>query len=88
MTAAATQVDWYERRRELEPGQVFRSCYGIVKLDRGVPGDGTRWYVESWLKGYALGETVVPDHWSCEDATIEPGDLIERLPDDYAGEPV
>ena len=58
--------DWYERREELRRGLVFQSVWGIVRLDRGVPGDGTKWYVDSWLN----------DHWSCEDGTIEPGDLI------------
>jgi hypothetical protein len=77
--------EWYERRNELEPGMVFKSCYGIVKLDRGVPGDGTKWYVATWyagrpdIKGYEKGS------FCYDDGTIEPGDLTERLPDDYAG---
>lgn len=66
--------DWYERRDELQPGQVFQSFDGIVKLDRTVPGDGTKWYVATWNNG-----------WSYEDGTIEPGDLAERLADNYAG---
>jgi hypothetical protein len=69
---ATPEIDWYERRHELEPGQVFRSVYGIIKLDRGVPGDGTKWYAAEWYNG-----------WAYYDATIEPCDLIERLPDNY-----
>jgi hypothetical protein len=62
-------TDWYERRNELEPGQMFRTHDGqVVKLDRRVAGDGTRWYVADWGRG-----------WSSEDSTIEPGDLEERL---------
>jgi hypothetical protein len=62
-------IDWYERRDELEPEQVFRARDGsLVKLDRRVPGDGTKWYVADWFNG----------HWSHEDSTIEPGDLSER----------
>jgi hypothetical protein len=62
-------IDWYERRHELEPGQIFRAQDGsIVKLDRRVPGDGTKWYVADWWKG-----------WAYMDSTIEPGDLAERI---------
>lgn len=72
-----TAVDWYERRDELLAGQVFRCNDGtVVKLDRQVPGDGTKWYVQDWSgRG-----------WSCEDGTVEPGDLKDRLSDDYTGE--
>lgn len=77
--------DWYERRNELEPGMVFNSCYGVVKLDRGVPGDGTKWYVQSWYPGIPELAGYENGHWSCDDGTIEPGDLSDRLPDDYAG---
>lgn len=67
---AAPAVDWYERRNELDPGMVFTTCYGgVVKLDYRVPGDGTKWRVLDWYR----------DHWSAEDGTIEPSDLIERL---------
>jgi hypothetical protein len=68
-------IDWYERRNELCPDQVFRTADGVVKLDRRVPGDGTRWYVADWWNG-----------WSYQDSTIEPGDLIEKLPANFAGE--
>jgi hypothetical protein len=83
---ATPETDWYERRHELDPGQVFRTQHGeIVKLDRGVPGDGTRWYVQSWLRSVSRdGRSWSDDHhWSCEDNTIEPGDLKERLPDNF-----
>ena len=40
----------------------------IVKLDRTVPGDGTKWYVADWSNG-----------WAYYDATIEPGDLKTML---------
>lgn len=68
-------IDWYERRHELEPGQIFTTFDGsVVKLDRRVPGDGTKWYVADWM-----------GHWSYEDSTIEPGDLVTRLPDNWHG---
>jgi hypothetical protein len=83
----AEHIDWYERRDELEPGQVFRTMFdSVVRLDRRVPGDGTDWYADDWypglpgIKGYEKG------HWSAEDGRIHPGDLTERLPDNYAGE--
>jgi hypothetical protein len=57
--------DWYERRHELEPGMIFRTVDGIVKLDRQVPGDGTKWEVADWCV----------NHWTYEETTIEPGDL-------------
>lgn len=70
------QIDWYERRDELEEGMIFRCADGdLVKLDRRVPGDGTRWYVADW-SGY----------WRYEDGTIEPGDLVEEI-NDPAQEP-
>lgn len=63
-------IDWYERRNELTPGQVFRTHEGLlVKLDRRVPGDGTKWYVADFWRG-----------WSYMDSTIEPGDLEEMVP--------
>lgn len=78
-------IDWYERRNELEPGMVFRSCWGIVKLDDRVPGDATQWRVQSWYAGHPSIPGYEKGGWFCDDATIEPGDLTERLPDDYAG---
>ncbi|WP_411839881.1 hypothetical protein [Paracoccus sp. ME4] len=64
--------DWYARRDELEHGMVFRDYEGdLVKLDRTVPGDGSKWYVASWWG----------DSWAWMDATIEPGDLVERVDD-------
>ena len=74
--------DWYARRHELEPGMVFDSLAGIVRLDRSVSGDATRWHVETGRHSYTSGKWG----WYCEDATVEPGDLIKRLPDDYKGE--
>lgn len=68
-------ADWYERRSELRRDQVFKRHDGsVVRLDRTVPGDGTQWYVLNWSNG-----------WFADDVTIEPGDLRERLPDNYAG---
>lgn len=65
-------VDWYQHRNELEEGMIFRDgCGNIVKLDRRVPGDGTKWYVLDWFGGT----------WFADDGTIEPGDLVERLKD-------
>lgn len=67
-------TDWYERRNELGPDQVFRCHDGeIVKLDRTIPGDGTAWYAATWWGS----------SWAHMDAHIEPGELAERLPDDY-----
>jgi hypothetical protein len=63
-------TDWYERRHELRPEQVFRCHDGsLVKLDRRVPGDGTKWYVADWWNG----------SWAYMDSTIEPGDLKELV---------
>lgn len=59
-------IDWYERRDELECDMVFRHIHGgVVRLDRSVPGDGTKWYVADWNDG-----------WAYYDSTIEPGELI------------
>lgn len=67
-----TATDWYERRHELEAGMVFEHAHGgLVKLDRTVPGDGTKWYVADWSNG-----------WAYYDSTIEPGELMgEPLPE-------
>lgn len=59
--------DWYERRHELEPGMVFKSCFGIVQLDQRTEGDGTQWDVLTW-NAYA-------GCFSAEGCTVEPGDL-------------
>lgn len=65
---ARVQEDyWYHHRHELEAGMVFVTAGGVVRLDRSVPGDGTKWYVSDFDEG--LG-------WSCYDSTIEPGDLL------------
>jgi len=68
------EICWYKRRNELEPGQVFR-CQGVVvKLDKRVAGDGTKWNVLEWYEG-----------WCSYDSEIEPGDLEgEPMQDDRA----
>ncbi|SOC25865.1 hypothetical protein [Thalassospira xiamenensis] len=70
-------IDWYERRDELEQGQIFRTVDGsVVILDHRVEGDGTKWTVGCWAS-----------HTHCfvfEEDTVEPGDLEARLPDDFA----
>lgn len=63
-------TDWYERRHELREDQIFTTVSGDkVKLDRTVPGDGTRWYVASWWSG----------SWAYMNDTVEPGDLRELI---------
>lgn len=63
-------VDWYERCDELNSGDLFTTHDGrVVRLDRRVPGDGTRWYVVS----------VEGDKEYYYDDTVEPGDLACRL---------
>lgn len=70
--------DWYARRNELEPGQVFRTCWdSIVKLDHRVPGDGSLWVVENYDE--RRGD------WACYEEKVEPHDLEERLADDFGG---
>lgn len=73
--------DWYERRHELESGQVFRDYEGEkVKLDRRVPGDGTQWYVATWNIGYFVNDNNYANpSWCYDDTRIEPGDLRERM---------
>lgn len=69
---------WYENRHLLEPEMVFYTYDGgLVKLDHGKPGDGTRWVVATWHKGYPAGPSYAAcaPHWSYEEDTIEPGDL-------------
>lgn len=68
-----TKDFWYENRHQLEPGLIFRTSNDIiVKLERRVPGDGTKWYVANRHNG----------GWIHEDDTIEPGELCgEPLPD-------
>lgn len=80
--------DWYEHRDELEPGMVFTSCFGIVKLDHRVPGDGTDWVVETWYRGHPGVPGYEHGHWSSDESSIHPSDLEVRLPDDYAGEEI
>ena len=64
-----TDIDWYDHRHELEPGQVFLCHDGsIVKLDHRVPGDGTDWIVQDNYGG----------KWFCDGTRIHPGDLRER----------
>lgn len=65
-------IDSYERRHELRPDQMFLMHDGTkVKLDRDVPGDGSKWYAATW-NDYTKG-------WIYEDFTLEPGDLAQLL---------
>lgn len=65
-------VDFYAERHSLKDGDVFRDFEGdLVKLDRRVPGDGTKWYVAVWTGS----------SWSYDDNTMEPGDLRTREDD-------
>lgn len=67
---AQTEIDWYARRNELSPGQMFRTHDGrVIKLDRQVPGDATQWTVLDFWQG----------RWFDEASTIEPGDLDAKL---------
>lgn len=71
---AQAATDWYTRRNELEPGQVFKCLGGVVMLDSRVAGDGTKWNVLEWHDG-----------WCCYGTEIEPGDLEgEPVPDNKA----
>jgi hypothetical protein len=64
------KIDWYAARRELHEGQEFSLSDGSkVKLDRRVPGDGTKWYVADFWAG----------SWAYMDSTIEPGDLSQLI---------
>lgn len=84
----ADAIDWHERRNELCPDQVFRLYDGdVVKLDRRVPSDGTQWYAANFQPAFTC-PTFGPRAagWIYDDCIIEPGDLVERLPDDYAGD--
>lgn len=74
---------WYNHCSELRCDDVFTTADGLVKLDRPKAGDGTRWYVVTWHQGFAAGPnySACAPHWSHEDDTIEPGDLIDRAPD-------
>jgi hypothetical protein len=76
-------TDWYERRDELDPGMVFNSCYGIVKLDHRKPGDGTDWVVQTWYPGRSDIPGYERGFWCHDEDSIHPGDLTERLPDNY-----
>lgn len=81
-------ADWYERRRELKPGMVFATRHGaIVRLDQRTPGDGTNWDCDVWMAGRPdmPGTFYERGRWTAEGAEYHPGDLTERLPDDYAG---
>ncbi len=67
---------WYDRRHELKPDMVFRDYLGdLVKLDRRVPGDGTKWYVAGWT-----GKS-----WCYDDGEVEPGDLRTQEADPAKG---
>lgn len=67
--------DWYERRNELREDQVFRDFEGdLVKLDRRVPGDGSRWYAA----------VLCGRSWSYEDYEVEPTDLRDEPIEDPA----
>lgn len=62
---------FYEKRHELKQGDCFRDRDGdIVMLDERVEGDGTKWTVALWWGS----------SWAYEGSTVEPSDLVERVP--------
>ena len=62
---------WYDLRDDLQSDMVFLTNDGVVKLDRRVPGDGTKWYAATW-----------EGSWAFNDDTVEPGDLLSMQIDD------
>ena len=69
--------NWYDRRDELQPGMVFRAYDdGVVKLLRRTPDNGTWWYAADWY-----------GKWLEHGSIYGPRDLLERLPDNWSGEP-
>lgn len=80
---------WYNNRHALECEQIYRlTDGGVVKLDHGKPGDGTRWVVATWSEGYPAGPSypACPPGWGYYEDTIEPCDIAERLPDNWKGD--
>ena len=72
MMLVREDFDWYKNRRLLKEGMVFWTYADeLVKLDRRVPGDGTKWYVAD----YSFGD------WGYYDGTAEPSDFRERRED-------
>lgn len=66
-------TDWYERRDELNPGDVVTTHDGDrLRLDHRVPGDGTDWRCDYWMD--RPGEDG-GGHWSAEEMRIHPGDI-------------
>lgn len=72
--------DWYQYSSDLRPDMVFHAYDGgLVMLDRRVPGDGTQWYVANWcppIERDDVDPIYRTGHWSYDDSTIEPGDLV------------
>jgi hypothetical protein len=83
--STAEQTDWYDHRDELRPGMVFESCWGIVRLDHRVPGDGSQWSCDVWIEGRPdlPGTIYEKGRFSGDEMKIEPGDLTNRLPDNH-----
>ena len=62
---------WYEQNSKLWPGMIFLTEQDeVVRLERRVPGDATKWYVANiGVKGW--------EYW---DDTVEASDLKQHLP--------
>jgi len=87
MATAQIKIDWYDRRHELEGGQVFRCEDGsIVKLEHRKPGDGTDWIVQDWYSGNSAFPDYAGGYWIADENSLHPSELAERLPDNFAGE--
>jgi len=61
---------WYENKNSLRPEMMFiTDSNEVVKLDRSVPGDATKWYVAD----------ITSRGWSYFDSTIEASELAYRI---------
>lgn len=57
---------WYDNKSQLRPDLIFiTDTNEVVKLERSVPGDATKWYVADLSKS----------GWSYNDSTVEASEL-------------
>jgi len=58
----------------MTPGSIIAVGDALLRLNRPVPCDGSRWYADEWDIDW---EDPTRGHWACTDRIVEPCDCAD-----------